>query len=222
MVNIGNSWDDILKDEWQKEYYVNLRKKLIDEYRNYTVYPHMNHLFEALKLTPLENVKVVILGQDPYHGPGQAHGLSFSVNKGVRIPPSLKNIYAEIKEDLGYDIPSHGNLTYWAEQGVLLLNSSLSVRRGSAGSHRDIGWHNLTKRILEEVSKKKEHVVFLIWGSHAKSCIKDLDLKGKTVLTTVHPSPLSAYRGFFGCRHFSKTNEILRKYYGSEIDWRIK
>lgn len=219
MVHIGNDWDKILADEWSKPYYRQLREFLKKEYSSQTVYPHMNDIFNALKYTSFENTKVVIIGQDPYHGIGQAHGLCFSVKKGVMPPPSLKNIFKELNSDLGKPIPSHGELTDWAEQGVLLLNNVLTVREGQPTSHSKMGWEIFTDRVISELNKKETPVVFLLWGAHAQKKAEIITNPLHYKLKTVHPSPLSASRGFFGCRHFSKTNEILRSNGLEEIKW---
>ncbi len=219
MVKIGNDWDEILKDEFEKEYYQKLRVFLKEEYRSREIYPDMFDIFNALKLTPYEKVKVVIIGQDPYHEPNQAHGLSFSVKYGVRKPPSLENIYKEIEEELGIKPPNHGNLTKWAEQGVLLLNSVLTVRRGEANSHKDKGWEILTDKIIEHLNSRDKAMVFLLWGSNAGKKDVLIDKKKHLVLKAPHPSPLSAYRGFFGCGHFLETNRFLKFKGQSEIDW---
>lgn len=222
MVNFGNSWDEVLKGEFDKPYYQNLRQFLINEYRTKTIYPGMYDLFTAMKLTPYENVRAVIIGQDPYHGPNQAHGLCFSVKKGVTPPPSLVNIFKEIKSDTGIDnLGKHGELTSWAESGVLLLNAVLTVQAGCAGSHRNKGWEILTDRIIETLNARPDPIVFLLWGAFAKSKQQLITAPQHLVLTAAHPSPLSAYNGFFGCRHFSQTNNFLRSRGLSEIDWRI-
>ena len=221
MVSIGNDWDEILKDEWQKPYYKKLRIFLKEEYSKFTVYPDMYDLFNALRYTSFENTKVVIIGQDPYHEPNQAHGLCFSVKKGVEPPPSLKNIYKELNSDVGFNIPNHGELTDWAKQGVLLLNTVLTVRRGQANSHKGMGWEIFTDRIIEELNKKSTPVVFLLWGANARKKAEKIDNPIHKKLITVHPSPLSAYGGFFGCRHFSKTNEILVGNGLQPINWQI-
>ncbi|MGI6751229.1 MAG: uracil-DNA glycosylase [Anaerovoracaceae bacterium] len=218
MVEIGNDWDELLKEEFEKEYYQELRRFLIQEYGEYPVYPSMYDIFNAFKYTPFENVRVVILGQDPYHGPGQAHGLAFSVNKGIPIPPSLKNIFKELERDLGITAPSHGCLIEWAKRGVLLLNSVLTVRGGHANSHRGKGWEELTDKVMTLLNQRKEPMVFMLWGGQAKTKARLLSGKRHLMLTAAHPSPLSAFNGFFGCGHFSLTNEFL-KGYGSEIDW---
>ena len=221
MVNLGNDWDDILADEWQKPYYLELRKFLKQEYSTQTVYPNMEDIFNALKLTSFKDTKVVIIGQDPYHGFGQAHGLCFSVKKGVVPPPSLKNIYKELKNDIGFEIPNHGELTSWAKQGVLLLNNVLTVREGLPNSHKGKGWEIFTDRVIGELNKKETPVVFLLWGANAQKKAEIITNPNHYKLMTVHPSPLSASRGFFGCRHFSKTNEILQKNRINPINWEI-
>ncbi len=222
MVNIGNDWDEILKDEWQKPYYRNLRQFLKSEYSSFTVYPDMYDIFNALKLTSFSDTKVVIFGQDPYHGPGQAHGLCFSVKKGIEPPPSLKNIFKEMHSDLGIKIPSSGDLTYLAKQGVLLLNTVLTVRAGMADSHKDKGWEIFTDRVISELNKKQTPVIFLLWGAKARNKANVITNPIHKKLTAAHPSPLSAYNGFFGCRHFSKTNELLKSFGLEPIDWEIK
>ena len=221
MVNLGNDWDSILADEWQKPYYLELRRFLKSEYSTQTVYPNMNDIFNALKLTSFKDTKVVIIGQDPYHGFGQAHGLCFSVKKGVVPPPSLKNIYKELKNDIGFEIPNHGELTSWAKQGVLLLNNVLTVREGLPNSHKGKGWEIFTDRVIGELNKKETPVVFLLWGANAQKKAEIITNPKHYKLMTVHPSPLSASRGFFGCRHFSKTNEILQKNRINPINWEI-
>lgn len=220
MVHLGNSWDALLADEFSKEYYQTLRRKLYHEYQTQTIYPDMNHLFEALKLCAYEDVRVVILGQDPYIGPNQAHGLAFSVQKGVAIPPSLLNIYKELREELGCTMPSHGDLSSWARQGVLLLNATLSVREGLSNSHATLGWQIFTDRIVELLSQRKEPMVFLLWGRNAQRKAGFIG-PPHLVLESAHPSPLSASRGFFGNGHFERANEFLNNTYGKEIDWQI-
>lgn len=222
MVHIGNDWDEILKDEWEKPYYKALREFLKQEYATCTVYPPMNDIFNALKYTSFKDTKAVIIGQDPYHQPSQAHGLCFSVKKGIAPPPSLKNIYKEIYTDLGITEPSeNGELTKWAQQGILMLNNVLTVRAGQPNSHKGHGWENVTDRIIYELNKKDTPVVFILWGSNAIQKAKIIDNPIHTKLTSVHPSPLSAYGGFFGCKHFSKTNEILVKNGLTPIDWQL-
>ncbi|MDO5707282.1 MAG: uracil-DNA glycosylase [Andreesenia angusta] len=221
-VNIGNDWDDILKEEFEKEYYLKLREFLIKEYRTKKIYPNMHDIFNALKYTSFKNTKVIILGQDPYHGENQAHGLSFSVNKGIRTPPSLRNIYKELKADLGCEIPNNGYLKKWADQGILLLNTSFTVIAGNANSHRGKGWEILTDRIIELLSDRKNNLVFILWGNNAISKEKLIDGKKHLILKSVHPSPLSASRGFFGTKPFSKTNEYLASNNKEIIDWQIE
>ncbi len=224
MVNLGNSWDSLLCDEFEKEYYLKLRRFLKEEYLGgkHRIFPEMNNIFNALKYTDYDDVKVVILGQDPYHGYGQAHGLCFSVQKGTVPPPSLVNIFKELKEDVGVSQPSHGELTEWAKRGVLLLNTVLTVREGMAASHRGMGWEIFTDRVISLLNQREKPMVFMLWGNFAKSKGALLDGKKHLILTAAHPSPLSAYNGFFGCRHFSLANEFLRKNGLEEIDWEIK
>lgn len=210
-----------MKEEFQEEYYQKLRTFLITEYRTKTIYPDMYHIFEAMKATDYDDVKVVILGQDPYHEPNQAHGMAFSVQPGVRIPPSLFNIYKELSSQLGLTIPNHGYLMKWAKQGVLLLNAVLTVERGKANSHKNMGWEQFTDRVIQLVNTKEKPVVFLLWGSNAIAKAKMIDTKKHLVLTSPHPSPLSAYRGFFGNGHFLTTNEFLKQKYSQVIDWQI-
>ncbi len=222
MVKIGNDWDEILADEWQKPYYLKLREFLKSEYKSHTVYPKMNDIFNALKYTSFRDTKVVIIGQDPYHGENQAHGLCFSVMKGIEPPPSLKNIFKEIESDLGVTQPAHfGELTAWAKQGVLLLNNVLTVRAGTPNSHKTSGWEKVTDRIIKELNNKTTPVVFLLWGNNAIQKAKIITNQIHTKLTTVHPSPLSAYGGFFGCKHFSKTNELLKNAGLTAINWQL-
>lgn len=221
MVNIGNSWDEILSGEFTSEYYLKLREFLKKEYFTKTVFPPMGDIFNALKYTPYENVKVVILGQDPYHEKGQAEGLCFSVPKGVKAPPSLVNIFKEIKDDVGIDNQSP-NLINWAKQGVLLLNTSLTVREGQANSHSNKGWEILTDNIIKKLNEREKPIVFLLWGANARSKAALIENKRHLVLCCAHPSPLSAYNGFFGCRHFSRTNEFLIKNGETPIDWRTE
>lgn len=221
MVQIGNDWDELLSCEWKKEYYQKLRRILAHEYQTQTVYPNMYDIFNALKYTPYHTAKVVILGQDPYHGPGQAHGLSFSVKKPIPPPPSLQNIFEEQKNDLGIDPPSHGELTNWAKQGVLLLNTVLTVRRGQPNSHAGIGWQTLTDQMISLLNQRETPMVFLLWGANAARKQPLLTSKQHLVLKASHPSPLSAHRGFFGCHHFSKTNKFLEQTGQIPIDWRL-
>ncbi len=221
MVHIGNSWDDVLKDEFTKEYYLELREFLKKEYSTATIYPNMFDIFNALKYTPVENVKAVILGQDPYHEPGQAHGLCFSVQDGTALPPSLKNIYKEMHDDLGITQPDCGDLTKWAKQGVLLLNTVLTVRRGIANSHKGKGWEIFTDRIVQEVNRLAPPSVFLLWGANARAKAQLVTNPKHLVLSCAHPSPLSAYNGFFGCKHFSKANAFLKQNGRDEINWQL-
>ncbi|GIO55534.1 uracil-DNA glycosylase [Paenibacillus cineris] len=217
----NNDWDEQLKEETEKDYFQELRYKLAKEYKLHKVYPPKEDLFKALKLTPYEDTKVVILGQDPYHGPGQAHGLSFSVKPGVRIPPSLVNIYKELHSDLGVPIPSHGTLVHWAEQGVLLLNTVLTVRDGEANSHKGLGWERFTDAVIEKLNERDKPVVFILWGSHAQKKGAFIDRKKHLVIQSVHPSPLSVHRGFFGSRPFSKANAFLAAHGIKPVDWAI-
>lgn len=217
----GNDWDEQLHTEVSKPYFIELMKWLDSEYREFTVYPPQDLLFEALRLTSFGDTKVVILGQDPYHGPGQAHGLSFSVFSGVKIPPSLRNIYKELFSDLGINPPATGNLTPWAERGVLLLNNVLTVRDGQAGSHQGKGWELFTDAVIEVLNEREEPVVFVLWGNHAQKKGAKIDASKHTVITSVHPSPLSATRGFIGSRPFSQINEHLQSQGQEPIDWEI-
>ena len=221
MVHIGNDWDERLAGEFEKPYYLELRQFLIEEYRHHVVYPDMHDIFNALKYTAFADVKAVILGQDPYHGPGQAHGLCFSVQKGVEPPPSLQNIFRELMQDVGIAKPTHGELTCWAKQGVLLLNTVLTVRAHEPNSHKGKGWEILTDRIISELNNKQTPVVFLLWGANARGKKALITNPLHVKLETVHPSPLSAYNGFFGCRHFSKTNAILEASGQTPIDWNV-
>ena len=221
MVNIGNDWDKLLKEEFNNPYYLALRQFLIEEYRTQVIYPPKEDLFNALKATSYQDTKVVILGQDPYHGLGQAHGMAFSVNPGIAIPPSLRNIYKELQDSLGCSIPDNGYLMPWAKQGVLLLNTVLTVRAGQPQSHQNKGWEILTDEIINLLNQKDETVIFLLWGSPAKKKMNLITNPKHVVLTAVHPSPLSAHRGFFGCNHFKQVNEILERQGRETIDWQI-
>lgn len=221
MVNIGNDWDDILKDEWEKPYYLKLRAFLKNEYMTKTIYPKATDIFNALRYTPFNKVKCVILGQDPYHGPGQAHGLCFSVKDGTPPPPSLQNIFKEYSDDLGYPIPTSGELTRWAQNGVLLLNTVLTVRRGTPQSHKGMGWEQVTDRIISEINRKPSPVVYILWGRPAQTKASIIDNRNHLKLCSPHPSPLSAHYGFFGCHHFSKANEFLTAHGVEPIDWRL-
>ncbi len=221
MVQFLNDWDEILKDEFEKPYYKELRAFLKAEYSTRRIYPDMHDIFNSLKCSSFKDTRVVIIGQDPYHGAGQAHGMCFSVKKGVEPPPSLKNIFKELESDVGFKIPDHGELTDWAKQGVLLLNTVLTVREATPNSHKGKGWESFTDRVISELNKKNTPVVFLLWGANAKAKAKIIDNPLHVKLETVHPSPLSAYGGFFGCKHFSKTNEILIASGQKPIDWQI-
>jgi uracil-DNA glycosylase len=221
MRTLLNDWSHILELEFQKTYYLQLWHTIQEEYARGEVYPEEQHIFNALELTPLNEVKVVILGQDPYHETGQAHGLSFSVMPGVKIPPSLRNIYKELADDLGCTIPNHGHLTSWARQGVLLLNTSLTVRAKEAGSHRGLGWELLTDRIIQVVNEIDTAIVFVLWGNHAQEKMKLITAPHHLIISSAHPSPLAAYRGFFGSRPFSRTNDFLASVGKAPIVWQI-
>ncbi len=221
MVNIGNEWDSLLADQFEADYYKNLREFLKSEYKSRVIYPPMNDIWNALKSVSYSDVKIVILGQDPYHGEGQAHGMCFSVKKGVEPPPSLKNIYKELKSDIGFEIPSHGCLQSWADQGVLLLNTVLTVRAGAAASHRGKGWEILTDRIIELLNEREKPMVFMLWGRPAREKKTFITNKNHLILESAHPSPLSAYNGFFGCKHFSKAKAFLENN-GQSMDWSVK
>ncbi len=222
MVNIGNDWDKILEGEFDKEYYKSLRTFLKSEYKNHIIHPSLHDIFNALKLTSYSDTKAVIIGQDPYHGENQAHGLAFSVQKSVPIPPSLLNMYKELQKELGCYIPNNGFLEKWAKQGVLLLNAALTVRDGMANSHRGKGWETFTDCVIEKLNARREPVIFLLWGNNAKEKARLITNPCHHILTTVHPSPLSASRGFFGCGHFAKTNELLKEMGKEPIDWQIE
>lgn len=221
MVNIGNEWDELLKGEFEKEYYLRLREFLKKEYFTYQVYPNMYDIFNALKYTSYSDVKAVIIGQDPYHGPGQAHGLCFSVQKGVAIPPSLQNMYKELYSDLGIPPANHGYLKKWADNGVLMMNAVLTVRGGQANSHRNMGWEIFTDRVIELLNNREQPIVFILWGNNAKQKMKLITNPNHLILQAAHPSPLSAFNGFFGCKHFSKTNDFLTSHGIAPIDWTI-
>lgn len=220
MDKIGNNWDDILKEEYNKPYFEKLMNFIEDEYNNYTIYPDKNNIYNALKLTPPDKVKVVILGQDPYINKDQANGLSFSVQPGIVIPPSLRNIFREQRKDLGIIQPNSGDLTKWAEQGVLLLNTTLTVRAGLSNSHQGKGWGIFTDSIIKYLGQK-ENIVFMLWGNNAKAKRKLIDSSKNLILEAAHPSPLSATRGFFGCQHFSKANNYLIEHNLSPINWQL-
>ncbi|RVU00575.1 uracil-DNA glycosylase [Mucilaginibacter limnophilus] len=222
-IDLEPSWLNILKDEFEKDYMIRLKQFLKEEKEaGHKVYPKGSDIFNAFNKTPFNNLKVVLLGQDPYHGPNQAHGLSFSVQKGINPPPSLKNIYKELQSDIpGFTIPSHGELTEWAEQGVMLLNATLTVRAGSPGSHQKKGWEIFTDTVIKTISEQKEGIIFLLWGKFAQAKTELIETQKHHVLKAAHPSPYSADNGFFGCRHFSKTNTILEKEGKQPIDWQI-
>ncbi len=223
MVQFNNEWDELLKDEFKKDYYLRLRSTLVREYKTQRIFPGMYDIFNAMKLTSYSNVKCVIIGQDPYHGEGQAHGLSFSVRKGVAPPPSLVNIFKEIRDDVGIDnTGKHGELTKWAKNGVLLLNSVLTVRANQARSHRGIGWEEFTSDVIGLLNLREKPMVFMLWGADAKAKAQLIMNPNHLVLKAAHPSPLSAYNGFFGCRHFSQANDFLRARGMEEIDWSIE
>ncbi len=222
MVNLGNTWDEILKEEFSKDYYLKLREFLKEEYSTKTIYPDMYDIFNALKYTDYDDVKVVILGQDPYHGEGEAHGLAFSVKEGIPTPPSLQNIYKELKNSLGCYIPNNGYLKKWTDQGVLLLNAALTVRKDMANSHRGKGWEIFTTEVIKRLSEREKPIIFMLWGNNAKEKREYIDTQKHHILMSVHPSPLSASRGFFGCNHFKTANEILEGMGEKPIDWQIE
>lgn len=218
---LHNDWADVLQGEFEKPYYTQLRKFLVDEYNSQVIYPVKEDIYNALHLTSYEQTKVVILGQDPYHGPGQAHGLSFSVKPGVKQPPSLKNIFKELQSDLGYSIPNHGYLDNWAKQGVLLLNTVLTVREKTPNAHKGRGWETFTDEVIQQLNKREKPVVFILWGRHAQAKKALITNNHHHIIQSAHPSPLSARNGFFGSKPFSKTNEFLRSIGEQEIDWSI-
>jgi len=222
MVQFDNDWQDLLQPEFQKEYYQRLRTFLKQEYSTRTIYPDMHDIFNAMHFTPYNGVKVVILGQDPYHGPGQAHGLSFSVKPGISVPPSLQNIYQELANDLGLRIPNTGYLKKWTDQGVLLLNAVLTVRAGIANSHRGMGWEYFTDHIIGLLNEREQPVVFMLWGRNAREKKALITNSQHLILEAAHPSPFSVYNGFFGCRHFSKANAFLQQHGVDPIDWQIE
>lgn len=221
MITMNNDWDSLLKEEFNKDYFIQLQTFLNQEYETQTIYPPKEDLFNALMYTSYQNARVVILGQDPYHGKGQAHGLCFSVKKGITPPPSLKNIYKELQSDLGCTIPNHGELTKWAKQGVLMLNTVLTVQEGNPNSHAKKGWETFTDHIIHLMNDKETPVVFLLWGRHAQQKAELITNPQHLILTCAHPSPFSARHGFFGCQHFSKTNQFLSEHQLIPIDWQI-
>ncbi len=221
-VVMEESWKQLLQDEFNQPYFLQLKSFLQSEKeKRIIIFPPGNRIFSAFDKTPFEKVKVVILGQDPYHGIDQAHGLCFSVNDGIPIPPSLQNIFKELKSDIGFEIPQSGNLSKWAAQGVFLLNATLTVRQNEAGSHQKKGWETFTDKVIQHISNQKEHVVFILWGKFAQSKNQLIDTTKHLVLEAAHPSPLSAYNGFFGCKHFSKTNDYLQQNHIEPIDWQL-
>lgn len=221
MFRLDNDWDELLESQFKSDYYQRLRQFLKKEYSTKVIYPDMYKIFEALRLTSYADTRVVILGQDPYHGPKQAHGLAFSVQKGIAIPPSLLNIYKELESDCGCYIPNNGYLVPWADQGVLLLNASLTVVAGQANSHRGMGWEIFTDSIIKRLNKKESPLVFLLWGYKARAKASLVDNPKHLILASAHPSPLSAHRGFFGCKHFSKANSFLKERGLGQINWQI-
>ncbi len=221
-MKIGNSWDILLEEEFSKDYYKDLQEFLVGEYENHTIHPEKDEIFSALSHTSYEDTRVVIFGQDPYHGENQAHGMAFSVKVGVDIPPSLKNIYKELNQELGCYIPNHGCLEKWAKQGVLLLNSALTVRDGEANSHKGKGWEKVTDKITTILNNRREPVIFILWGNDAKKKEELITSPQHIILSAAHPSPLSASRGFFGCGHFKKVNNMLTAMNQKSIDWQIE
>ncbi len=219
---IHESWKGVLSEEFVKPYFGELKSFLLEEKKKYAVYPPGASIFEAFNRTPFDQVKVVLLGQDPYHGPGQAHGLCFSVPDGIAFPPSLQNILREIQTDLGYPYPLSGNLSKWADQGVLLLNATLTVRANVAGSHQGRGWEDFTDAVIKKLSENREHLVFLLWGKYARNKKQIIDQSKHYILEAPHPSPLSVYRGFFGCRHFSLTNQLLIQHSITPVNWQLE
>lgn len=220
--NINESWYKVLHEEFEKDYFTNLKTFLNEEKKEHTIFPPGNKIFAAFDSTPFDQVKVVILGQDPYHGPGQAQGLCFSVNPGIAHPPSLRNIFKEIENDLGIPYPKSGSLIPWTKQGVLLINATLTVRAHEAGSHQKKGWEQFTDTVIQKLSEQKPKLIFLLWGNFAISKSALIDQTKHHILSTVHPSPLSAHRGFMGCKHFSKTNLLLSQNGLKPIDWRVE
>jgi uracil-DNA glycosylase len=218
---IEESWREILAEEFEADYFDELRDFLVEERKHHTVYPPGQLIFSAFNNTPFNRIKVVLLGQDPYHGPGQAHGLCFSVPEGIPKPPSLLNIFKEIEDDLGIPVPVNGNLQKWARQGVLLLNATLTVRANQPGSHQRHGWERFTDSVIRKLSERRSNLIFLLWGAYAQAKESLIDTERNYILKAAHPSPLSASKGFFGCRHFSKTNEILKELGLQEIDWSL-
>ena len=220
-IHIETSWCNFLKEEFHKLYFLEIQTFLDGEYKRKNIFPDSSLIFNAFNLCPLESIKIVIIGQDPYHGENQAHGLCFSVPRDIKIPPSLRNIYKEICHDTNTPFPTHGDLSYWAKQGVLLLNTTLTVEKGIAHSHKGKGWEKFTDNVIEKISSYKTEIIFMLWGNHAQKKEKLIDTNKHSILKTVHPSPLSAYNGFFGCKHFTQANELLKSYGREEVDWLI-
>ena len=220
-VVIEDSWYQLLEEEFNKDYFTQLRNRIREAYLKHQIYPEPNNIFSAFNSTPVKKVKVVIIGQDPYHGPNQAHGLSFSVKEGVKIPPSLVNIFKELSDDLNIQSPTSGYLKKWAEQGVLLLNSVLTVEAGKANSHKSWGWEIFTEAVIDIISKELDNIVFILWGRQAQQKEELIDSDRHLILKSVHPSPLSAYNGFYGCKHFSQTNKYLTQKGKNQIDWSL-
>ncbi len=220
-VKINESWKKILSNEFESDYFIQLKNFLVEEKKSHTIYPPGKQIFAAFDLTPFDEVKVVILGQDPYHGAGQACGLCFSVQDGVKPPPSLQNIFKELESDVGVKISTNGNLEKWAKQGVLLINATLTVRANMAGSHQNKGWEIFTDNVIKALSEQKEGLIFILWGNYAQAKETLINSKKHHVLKAAHPSPFSVYRGFFGCKHFSKTNDLLRQMGQTEINWKL-
>lgn len=220
MLKLCKNWYNLLEDEFKKPYFLNLQQKLTQEYQNYTIYPEIDKVFTALNYVKYQDVKVVIIGQDPYHEPNQAMGMSFSVPSTTKIPPSLVNIFKEIKTDLGIICENSGDLSRWAKQGILLLNAVLTVRKGQANSHKGYGWENLTSKIVQLLNQRQDPVIFVLWGGNAKAFLPYITNRQHYILTSAHPSPLSAYNGFFGCKHFSKINNILTSLNKQTINWK--
>lgn len=221
-IKLKNDWNELLKDEREKEYYIKLMRFIGEEYKTKTIYPEIENIFTALDYTSYKDTKVVILGQDPYHGPNQAYGLAFSVKPGVRVPPSLRNIYKELKDDLGCSIPNHGSLTKWAKEGVLLLNTSFTVRAGEANSHSKVGWEKFTDKIIKLLNQREDPMVFILWGNNAIKKEELITNPNHHIIKSYHPSPLSASRGFFGTKPFSRANKFLQSLGKKPIDWQIE
>ncbi len=220
-IKINDSWKEVLINEFESDYFIQLKSFLVEEKKHYNIYPPGSQIFAAFDLCPFDKVKIVILGQDPYHGAGQAHGLCFSVQQGVKLPPSLQNIFKEIETDLGIRNSGNGNLEKWARQGILMLNATLSVRANHAGSHQNKGWETFTNHVIKTLSDQKQGLIFILWGNYAQAKTSLIDANKHHVLTAAHPSPFSVYRGFYGCKHFSKANDLLQQMGQAEIDWSL-